>query len=139
MLRCGTFETPAYWNWYPSPGIAARARLRKIDDRYCPDVASAVPQPDVPGRARDSRTRRIPRRAATAQPRSTRRRAPCAGAARSRRLRCVDTPAAIVPREQGYAVTGWGQGRNFGLRPGVQDAMLDLIRELNDTHGRKIS
>jgi pimeloyl-ACP methyl ester carboxylesterase len=40
---------------------------------------------------------------------------------------------------KGYAVTGWGQGRNFGLRPGVQDAMLDLIRELNDTHGSKIS
>src|SRR2546423_8481234 len=35
---------------------------------------------------------------------------------------------------KGYAVTGWGQGRNFGLRPGGQDAMLVLIRDLNATH-----
>jgi len=40
---------------------------------------------------------------------------------------------------KGYAVAGWRQGRNYGLRPGVQDAMVDLIQELNDTHGRKIS
>src|SRR3954453_8588644 len=101
MLRCGTFETPAYWNWYPSAGIAAGAFLRKIDDRYRPDAASAVPHPDVPGRARDPRTRRIPRPAATAQPRPTRRWAPCAGAARPRGLGCVDAPATVLPREQG--------------------------------------
>ena len=40
---------------------------------------------------------------------------------------------------KGYAVSGWRQGRNLGLRPGVQDAMVDLVRELSDTHGRKIS
>jgi pimeloyl-ACP methyl ester carboxylesterase len=40
---------------------------------------------------------------------------------------------------KGYAVSGWGQGRNYGLRAGVQHAMVDLVRELNDTHGRKIS
>ncbi len=40
---------------------------------------------------------------------------------------------------KGYAVAGWRQGRNYGLRPGVQDAMVDLIHELTDTHGRKIS
>ena len=42
-------------------------------------------------------------------------------------------------RTLGYDVHGWRQGRNYGLRPGVQDAMLDLIEELNDTHGRKVS
>jgi pimeloyl-ACP methyl ester carboxylesterase len=40
---------------------------------------------------------------------------------------------------RGYAVSGWRQGRNLGLRDGVQDSMVDLLRELNDTHGRKVS
>lgn len=40
---------------------------------------------------------------------------------------------------RGYAVTGWRQGRNLGLRHGVQQAMIDLVRELSDVHGRKIS
>ena len=40
---------------------------------------------------------------------------------------------------KGYAVSGWRQGRNYGLRPGVQHAMVDLVRELSDAHGRKIS
>jgi len=42
-------------------------------------------------------------------------------------------------RNRGYAVSGWGQGRNLGLREGVQRAMTDLVHELNDTHGRKVS
>ena len=42
-------------------------------------------------------------------------------------------------RNHGYAVCGWRQGRNLGLREGVQRAMLDLVHELNDTHGRKVS
>ena len=40
---------------------------------------------------------------------------------------------------KGYAVSGWRQGRNLGLRHGVQHAMVDLVQELNDTHGRKVS
>src|SRR6202046_1218249 len=40
---------------------------------------------------------------------------------------------------RGYAVSGWRQGRNLGLRDGVQHAMVDLVHELSDTHGRKIS
>jgi pimeloyl-ACP methyl ester carboxylesterase len=40
---------------------------------------------------------------------------------------------------RGYPVTGWGQGRNLGLRPGVQQAMIDLVRQVSDAHGRKIS
>src|SRR2546423_3612713 len=42
-------------------------------------------------------------------------------------------------RNRGYAVSGWGQGRNLGLREGVQRAMVDLVQELNDAHGRKVS
>lgn len=40
---------------------------------------------------------------------------------------------------RGYTASGWRQGRNLGLRPGVQHAMTDLVKELSDTHGRKIS
>lgn len=42
-------------------------------------------------------------------------------------------------RRKGYAVSGWRQGRNFGLRDGVQESMLDLVQELHETHGRKVS
>ena len=42
-------------------------------------------------------------------------------------------------KSRGYAVSGWRQGRNLGLRRGVQDAMVDLVQEMNDTHGRKVS
>src|ERR1700752_4641057 len=48
-------------------------------------------------------------------------------------------PLRTFLRTRGYAVSGWRQGRNLGLRPGVQHAMVDLVHELNDTHGRKIS
>jgi len=42
-------------------------------------------------------------------------------------------------RNRGYTVSGWRQGRNLGLRDGVQDAMVDLVHELSDTSGCKIS
>jgi len=48
-------------------------------------------------------------------------------------------PLRAFLRTRGYAVSGWRQGRNLGLRPGVQHAMVDLVHELNDTHGRKVS
>ena len=48
-------------------------------------------------------------------------------------------PLRTFLRSRGYAVSGWRQGRNLGLRPGVQHAMVDLVQELNDTHGRKVS
>jgi pimeloyl-ACP methyl ester carboxylesterase len=31
------------------------------------------------------------------------------------------------------------RGRNLGPREGVQHAMVDLVHELGDTHGRKVS
>ncbi len=40
---------------------------------------------------------------------------------------------------RGYAVEGWNQGRNYGLRSGVEDGMLDQVRRMADEHGRKIS
>jgi pimeloyl-ACP methyl ester carboxylesterase len=48
-------------------------------------------------------------------------------------------PLRAFLKSRGYAVSGWRQGRNLGLRPGVQHAMVDLVHELNDTHGRKVS
>jgi pimeloyl-ACP methyl ester carboxylesterase len=48
-------------------------------------------------------------------------------------------PLRAFLRSRGYAVSGWRQGRNLGLRHGVQDAMVDLLQEMNDTHGRKVS
>jgi pimeloyl-ACP methyl ester carboxylesterase len=48
-------------------------------------------------------------------------------------------PLRSFPESRGYAVSGWRQGRNLGLREGVQHAMVDLVHELNDTHGRKVS
>lgn len=48
-------------------------------------------------------------------------------------------PLRAFLRRQGYAVCGWGLGRNFGPRPGIQEGMLTLLRELSETHGRKVS
>jgi pimeloyl-ACP methyl ester carboxylesterase len=48
-------------------------------------------------------------------------------------------PLRSFLESRGYAASGWRQGRNLGLRHGVQDAMVDLVKELNDTHGAKVS
>jgi pimeloyl-ACP methyl ester carboxylesterase len=48
-------------------------------------------------------------------------------------------PLRTYLKTRGYAVSGWRQGRNLGLRPGVQHAMVDLVREMSDTQSRKIS
>ena len=48
-------------------------------------------------------------------------------------------PLRSFLRSRGYAVRGWGQGRNLGLRDGVQESMIDLVREMTDQHGRKVS
>jgi len=39
----------------------------------------------------------------------------------------------------GYEVHGWGLGRNYGPRPGVEEAMLATIDKLHEKTGRKIS
>jgi pimeloyl-ACP methyl ester carboxylesterase len=48
-------------------------------------------------------------------------------------------PLRSFLKNRGYAVSGWRQGRNLGLREGVRDAMVDLVHELSDDHGRKVS
>jgi pimeloyl-ACP methyl ester carboxylesterase len=48
-------------------------------------------------------------------------------------------PLRTFLKTRGYAVSGWRLGRNLGLRHGVQDAMVDLVHELSDTHGRTVS
>ena len=42
-------------------------------------------------------------------------------------------------RAKGYAAEGWAQGRNRGLRVGVEDKMLDQVRRMADKSGRKVS
>jgi len=48
-------------------------------------------------------------------------------------------PLRAFLKTRGYAVSGWRQGRNLGLRQGVQHAMVDLVHELHDTYGQKVS
>lgn len=48
-------------------------------------------------------------------------------------------PLRTFLKGRGYAVSGWRQGRNLGLRDGVQDSMVALLKEMNETHGRKVS
>jgi pimeloyl-ACP methyl ester carboxylesterase len=40
---------------------------------------------------------------------------------------------------QGYVASGWKLGRNLGLREGIRDGLIDLLRDLNETNGRKVS
>src|ERR1700759_4559211 len=47
-------------------------------------------------------------------------------------------PLRAFLRNRGYFVRGWGQGRNLGLRPGVQSGLTGLLEEMNDTPGRKV-
>jgi len=42
-------------------------------------------------------------------------------------------------KRRGYDVHGWGLGRNYGPRPGVEEAMFETIDRLTDRSGRKIS
>jgi hypothetical protein len=48
-------------------------------------------------------------------------------------------PLRSFLKNRGYSVSGWRQGRNMGLRDGVQRALVDLVHELGETSGRKIS
>jgi pimeloyl-ACP methyl ester carboxylesterase len=40
---------------------------------------------------------------------------------------------------RGYRASGWGLGRNFGPRPGVEAAMLDTLDRLSDESGGTVS
>jgi pimeloyl-ACP methyl ester carboxylesterase len=41
--------------------------------------------------------------------------------------------------DRGYAVHGWGLGRNLGLGPGLEAKMIARLRKLHEEHGRKVS
>src|SRR5438552_16455800 len=47
-------------------------------------------------------------------------------------------PLRSFLKSRGYAVSGWRQGRNLGLRHGVQNAMVDLVHELNRSEERRV-
>lgn len=42
-------------------------------------------------------------------------------------------------RDRGYAVHGWGLGRNVGPRAGVESAMLELLERIGDDSGGTVS
>ena len=42
-------------------------------------------------------------------------------------------------RKLGYVTSAWGQGLNFGPRPGVLERAADDLRALADKHGRPVS
>ncbi|BAT61367.1 alpha/beta hydrolase family protein [Variibacter gotjawalensis] len=48
-------------------------------------------------------------------------------------------PLRSFLNSRGYKAHGWNQGRNLGLRPGVEEAMIERIRELRERYGRKVS
>ena len=48
-------------------------------------------------------------------------------------------PLRSFLRGKGYRVSGWKQGRNLGLRDGVQDAIVAQLDEMYETSGRKVS
>ena len=48
-------------------------------------------------------------------------------------------PLRSFLRSKGYNVSGWKQGRNFGLRDGVQDTMVAQVSEMFEMSGRKVS
>jgi pimeloyl-ACP methyl ester carboxylesterase len=57
-------------------------------------------------------------------------------------LAAGDATTAILRsflKSRGYAASGWGQGLNLGLRPGVLERALDRLRALSSEHGRSVS
>lgn len=48
-------------------------------------------------------------------------------------------PLRTFLSNQGYVVSGWGQGRNYGLHDGVADGMIRLLGEIAQRSGRKVS
>ena len=77
---------------------------------------------------------------AAAESRAARRRTLGAGLPRSDRQRHFHASAARVSQAAAAMTrSGWGQGRNFGPRAGVERRMLDHIRELRQRSGRKVS
>lgn len=57
-------------------------------------------------------------------------------------LATSDVSTAMLRRylaSRGYDAHGWGQGRNLGPRAGVEQGMIDLLQQLRQHSGRKVS
>lgn len=53
-----------------------------------------------------------------------------------------DGSTALLRRflgRRGYAVEGWGMGRNLGPRPGVEDELIARVEAMAERHGRAVS
>lgn len=48
-------------------------------------------------------------------------------------------PLRTFLKSQGYAVSGWELGRNYGLQPGLDMQMVDKLKAMHAEHGRKVS
>ena len=48
-------------------------------------------------------------------------------------------PMRTYLADRGYAVHGWELGRNAGPRDGVEEKMLERLKNLRQRHGRKVS
>lgn len=48
-------------------------------------------------------------------------------------------PLRAFLRDRGYRAHGWKLGRNFGPRPGVEEAMKERLADLHARYGRKVS
>jgi len=48
-------------------------------------------------------------------------------------------PLRAFLKDRGYAPHEWGLGRNFGLRDGMLESMLERLDEIYNTEGRKVS
>lgn len=49
------------------------------------------------------------------------------------------TPLRWYLRDRGYETRGWNQGRNLGLRPGVEPRMVSRLRNTYRRYGQKVS
>jgi hypothetical protein len=48
-------------------------------------------------------------------------------------------PLRSFLKGRGYPTYGWNLGRNYGPLPGIENKMLDRVKELADKHGSKVS
>jgi hypothetical protein len=48
-------------------------------------------------------------------------------------------PLRTFLKGRNYPTYGWNLGRNYGPLPGIEERMIDRVREISDKHGRKVS
>src|SRR5215475_3485128 len=140
MLRCGMIKKPASWNSCPSTGIAAGAFPGNLAEETLMTATAQTLRPP-------SRTLMF------LEGRAIHELGAFLGALPLLSLapRGDGHPVLVLPglvasdlstrplrsflANKGYVASGWRLGRNYGLRDGVQHALVDLVEELNDEHG----